>query len=126
MRSVSLFCDAEVIDAADLADYVPLAPAPASLPPARASYELPSPPAAGAASDLSDIYARAQASGMSLRELKREIERQCIVRALADAGGNITRAAEILRMKRPRLSQLLKEHGLSGTVATRSSASEVE
>ena len=122
MRSVSLFCDAEVIDAADLADYVPLAPPPAHMPAARASFEAPSPPAAGAASDLSDIYARAQASGLSLRELKREIERQCIVRALADAGGNITRAAEILRMKRPRLSQLLKEHG----IATRSSASEVE
>jgi DNA-binding NtrC family response regulator len=73
-----------------------------------------------ASGDLSDIYGRALASGLSLRELKRRIELECITRALADAGGNITRAAERLGMKRPRLSQLLKEHGIKEHGITRS------
>jgi DNA-binding NtrC family response regulator len=47
-----------------------------------------------------------------LRELKRRVELECITRAMADAGGNITRAAELLGMKRPRLSQVLREHGV--------------
>jgi len=52
--------------------------------------------------------------GVSLHDMKRLIERECIVRALADAGGNITKAATLLGMKRPRLSQLVKQYGLSG------------
>ena len=44
--------------------------------------------------------------------MKRIIERECIARALGDAGGNITRAAALLGMKRPRLSQLVKQYGL--------------
>jgi transcriptional regulator with GAF, ATPase, and Fis domain/tetratricopeptide (TPR) repeat protein len=50
-------------------------------------------------------------SGVSLGDLKRDIERECIARALAEAGGNITRAAGLLGMKRPRLSQLVKQYG---------------
>ncbi len=53
-------------------------------------------------------------SGTSLHDMKRIIERECIARALADAGGNITRAAALLGMKRPRLSQLVKQYGLGG------------
>jgi DNA-binding NtrC family response regulator len=37
-----------------------------------------------------------------------------VERALAETDGNITRAARLLGMKRPRLSQLLKEYGASG------------
>ncbi|MEM6959774.1 MAG: helix-turn-helix domain-containing protein, partial [Myxococcota bacterium] len=48
----------------------------------------------------------------SLFEMKKVIERECIVRALSEADGNITRAAEFLGMKRPRLSQLVKQYGL--------------
>jgi transcriptional regulator with GAF, ATPase, and Fis domain len=44
--------------------------------------------------------------------MKRRIERECIVRALEETGGNITRAASLLGMKRPRLSQIIKELGL--------------
>ena len=44
--------------------------------------------------------------------MKRLIERECIARALSDASGNITRAATLLGMKRPRLSQLVKQYGL--------------
>jgi transcriptional regulator with GAF, ATPase, and Fis domain len=53
-------------------------------------------------------------SGVSLHDMKRLIERECIVRALGEAGGNITKAATLLGMKRPRLSQLVKQYGLGG------------
>ena len=64
--------------------------------------------------------------GISLSDLKRDIERECIARALSETGGNITRAASLLGMKRPRLSQLVKQYGFgaepqapgSGTVCT--------
>jgi transcriptional regulator with GAF, ATPase, and Fis domain len=42
-----------------------------------------------------------------LAELKRRIEFEAISRALRQADGNITRAAERLGMKRPRLSQII-------------------
>ena len=44
--------------------------------------------------------------------IKKQIEGQCIAEALAQAGGSVTRAAGLLGMKRPRLSQLIKEHEL--------------
>ena len=50
--------------------------------------------------------------GISLHDLKRTIERDCIARALAETSGNITRAAAVLGMKRPRLSQLVKQYEL--------------
>jgi sigma-54 specific flagellar transcriptional regulator A len=53
-------------------------------------------------------------SGVSLSDLKRTIERDCIERALAESRGNITRAAALLGMKRPRLSQLVKQYGFGG------------
>ncbi|MFT3772438.1 MAG: sigma 54-interacting transcriptional regulator [Minicystis sp.] len=58
-----------------------------------------------------DVAYAAVRSGLSLSDLKRDIERECIARALAEAGGNITRAAGLLGMKRPRLSQLVKQYG---------------
>jgi sigma-54 specific flagellar transcriptional regulator A len=51
-------------------------------------------------------------SGVSLSDLKRQIEHDCIAKALAESQGNITRAAALLGMKRPRLSQLVKQYGL--------------
>ncbi len=50
--------------------------------------------------------------GVSLFDMKRQIERDCIARALTESNGNITRAATLLGMKRPRLSQLVKQYGL--------------
>jgi sigma-54 specific flagellar transcriptional regulator A len=58
-------------------------------------------------------YAHVRA-GTSLSDLKRTIERDCIERALAESRGNITRAAALLGMKRPRLSQLVKQYGFGG------------
>lgn len=47
------------------------------------------------------------------RDYKKHVEVECIREALSEADGNITRAAELLGMKRPRLSQLIKEHGIA-------------
>ncbi|AKT39777.1 sigma 54-interacting transcriptional regulator [Chondromyces crocatus] len=58
-------------------------------------------------------YAHVRA-GVSLSDMKREIERECIARALSESNGNITRAAALLGMKRPRLSQLVKQYGFGG------------
>ena len=52
------------------------------------------------------------AEGFDLNEAKRQLEITCITRALGQTGGNITQAAGLLGMKRPRLSQKIKEYGL--------------
>ncbi|WP_394825986.1 sigma 54-interacting transcriptional regulator [Pendulispora albinea] len=57
-------------------------------------------------------YACIKQGALSLPDLKRQIERDCIARALEETRGNITRAASLLGMKRPRLSQLVKQYGL--------------
>ncbi|MDP3277042.1 MAG: sigma 54-interacting transcriptional regulator [Deltaproteobacteria bacterium] len=64
------------------------------------------------------VYERIRDGGIPLFEMRKELERGCIERALHEAKGNITRAAALLGMKRPRLSQLVREHGLAkGTEA---------
>jgi transcriptional regulator with GAF, ATPase, and Fis domain len=60
-------------------------------------------------------YAQVRQGAVSLSDMKRQIERDCIARALSETKGNITRAAALLGMKRPRLSQLVKQYGLSAT-----------
>jgi DNA-binding NtrC family response regulator/tetratricopeptide (TPR) repeat protein len=65
------------------------------------------PLAAPAAEGRIDFYELARARGVSLKELRQEIERQCIERALLDAKGNISEAARLLKMKRSRLSQIV-------------------
>src|SRR5262249_17745324 len=64
--------------------------------------------APGTATEVAYAAVRA---GLSLSELKRDIEREGMARAWAETGGNITRAAGLLGMKRPRLSQLVKQYG---------------
>jgi transcriptional regulator with GAF, ATPase, and Fis domain/Tfp pilus assembly protein PilF len=58
-------------------------------------------------------YAHVREHRVSLHDVKRQIERDCITRALEESKGNITRAAALLGMKRPRVSQLVKQYGLS-------------
>jgi DNA-binding NtrC family response regulator len=50
--------------------------------------------------------------GFNLADAKRTLEIKCIKRALVQTNGNITKAASLLGMKRPRLSQKIKEFGL--------------
>jgi len=101
LRSVSLFCDGETIDAADFADYRELG----------GDVQLPV-EEAPAASAIDAAYDELRNRGIGLRELKKRVEGECIRQALAETEGNITRAAELLQMKRPRLSQLVREHGI--------------
>ncbi|HTJ81059.1 MAG TPA: sigma-54 dependent transcriptional regulator, partial [Polyangiaceae bacterium] len=86
-----------------------LSGAPGPTPSGTASNGTSSGGSGGTPSDVA--YAQVRA-GTSLHDMKRIIERECIARALGDAGGNITRAATLLGMKRPRLSQLVKQYGL--------------
>ena len=58
------------------------------------------------------VYAEIR-GGIRLADMKKKLEKACIARALVESGGNITRAAGLIGMKRPRLSQLVKQYGLS-------------
>ena len=92
IQAAALFADGHTITAADLQlpTDLPRAPGPAD----------------------TTAYQRLRAGHLSMKDLKREVERECIKQALDECGGNITQAAEILGMKRPRLSQLVKQYGL--------------
>jgi transcriptional regulator with GAF, ATPase, and Fis domain len=100
LRSVSLFAEGALLEAKHFADYPEL----------QRCAQAVAPPVPG---DLGqDAYTELRSRKISLRDLKKQLENDCIQRALADTEGNITRAADLLGMKRPRLSQLVKEHGL--------------
>jgi DNA-binding NtrC family response regulator len=59
-------------------------------------------------------HVRRQPERIVLDELLASIEKEAIVRALAQAGGNKTQAAELLGMTRPRLYRRLVQLGLAG------------
>jgi len=140
LRAASLFTEGDTIGATELVDNVEdlrvaaqNVPAPLSLrssvlPSAPASLEsLPQLPGApedddGSAPLPSDeanataiAYDQVRQGSVSLSDMKRQIERDCIARALAETKGNITKAAALLGMKRPRLSQLVKQYGFAAT-----------
>ncbi len=65
-------------------------------------------PSPGAASvDDIDFYALARTRDLSLKDLRHQLEMQCIKRALLEAKGNISEAGRLLKMKRSRLSQIV-------------------
>jgi transcriptional regulator with GAF, ATPase, and Fis domain len=128
LRAVSLFADGNVITASCLLENVEdlrplartqsiLAPVPSSADPIEPGDDseegdIESLPA-GEANATSVAYSQVRQGTISLSDMKRQIERDCIARALAETRGNITRAAALLGMKRPRLSQLVKQYGLA-------------
>jgi DNA-binding NtrC family response regulator len=59
-----------------------------------------------------DVHEMVFGRGMSLFDARAEVEVALIKSALAQTGGNISSAAQLLGMKRPRLSQMVKEYGL--------------
>ncbi|MDF2696032.1 MAG: Nitrogenase (molybdenum-iron)-specific transcriptional regulator NifA, partial [Labilithrix sp.] len=127
LRAAVLFAEGPVITVADLVDnfaslralarsapFAALLPSPPSSGPEAATSSEPEATPSSASTALV-AYSRIRAEGVSLGSLKREIERECIARALDETNGNITHAAALLGMKRPRLSQLAKEYNLKAT-----------
>ncbi len=138
LRSVALFSDRALLRASDVTPFLQdrrrqptpsVAPAPSPNGPVAAGTteaatqdasvavtEAAAPAGAGTPDgpvDLeSALYERVRDSDRSWLEWKKELERACVAHALKEAGGNITQAARLLGMKRPRLSQLVKEYGL--------------
>lgn len=105
LRSVTLFAESPMLTAQDFGSLLE---------------SLSDPLHAGAAHDDSAagapvedaVYNLIKAGNHSLLDLKKLIERECIARALRETDGNITKAATLLGMKRPRLSQLVKQYEL--------------
>ena len=59
-----------------------------------------------------DLFDMVFGRGATLFEARRELEVALIREALSQTDGNISAAAQMLGMKRPRLSQMVKEYGL--------------
>ncbi|MCS6797664.1 MAG: sigma 54-interacting transcriptional regulator [Myxococcota bacterium] len=106
LRSATLFAEGPVLEVKDFAGLLPACDERGSAAPVGLGVS------EGRIEDL--LYAHVRSGGRSLFDVRKDLERECIARALRDAGGNITRAAALLGLKRPRLSQLVKEHGLGG------------
>ncbi len=82
------------------------APAPT---PSSPSTQLPTPSEGAERTDTQDVYRRVSedSGGMALGDLKRRLEFEAIANAIRQTGGNVTKAAALLKMKRPRLSQII-------------------
>jgi len=105
LRAAVALGDGRVIDARDLPAS---ALAASGVPEAR-----PDPGSAPAGGELESLfYARIRRGDETIYDLRKRLEREMIARAVAEAGGNLTKAARLLGMKRPRLSQLVREYGL--------------
>ncbi len=109
IQSVSLFAEGNLIGMSDLEQYPELL---GTRPPPPDGLESVSSLAAGdggrdAPPPPVDLFELARSSGLSLKELKRQVEETCIRRALQEAQGNISEAARLLGMKRSRLSQIV-------------------
>jgi len=66
-------------------------------------------PAAPAVPATSDYLRRVgeESEGLALSDLKRRLEFEAVANAIRQTSGNVTRAAALLKMKRPRLSQII-------------------
>jgi len=124
VRSVALFCEGDIVETPHLAEFPELfdqrtmvqrppaagtAPPPATLSATRSPARAP-PQDVEEGPPQSDVFRRVDAAaseGMALGDLKRKLEFEAIANAMRQTGGNITKAAELLKMKRPRLSQIV-------------------
>jgi transcriptional regulator with GAF, ATPase, and Fis domain len=98
LRTASLFAEGRSIAAKDVVERVEV-------------FESAQSSAAQAHEPTEAVYRAVRAGDGSLPDLKRQIERACIERALTETNGNITQAARLLGMKRPRVSQLVNGFG---------------
>jgi transcriptional regulator with GAF, ATPase, and Fis domain len=112
LGSAALFAQGRVITVESF-DHLPelrdlgSAPAPAPQPAAAPAAVAPAAAPASPAEPAMDFFDLARSRGLSLKDLRHEIETQCIARALQEAKGNISEAARLLKMKRSRLSQIV-------------------
>ncbi|MEM9696662.1 MAG: sigma-54 dependent transcriptional regulator, partial [Myxococcota bacterium] len=118
LRVAALFAPGLEITAADFREHVEalrnLDEAPLSL---RGAIEAPPASIVPSAGNFADAVYTEVKAGIRLADMKKKLEEDCITRALLETGGNITRAAELLGMKRPRLSQLVKQYNLAKLLA---------
>lgn len=77
--------------------------------PAAPPASTPSPWPSTGSTDTQDVLRRVgeDSEGLALGDLKRRLEFEAIANAIRQTGGNVTRAAALLKMKRPRLSQII-------------------
>jgi len=112
LRSATLFADSPLLSPEDFAAFADIFRA--TEPEPEVAGHKHRGPTVGSSALFEDlVYDRVRGGDHSLLEMKKVIERECIVRALSETNGNITRAATLLGMKRPRLSQLVKQYGLN-------------
>lgn len=125
IRSVALFAETDAITGRDFDEYRELfqdapqlaAPAPAAEVPSVVAAGEPRPaapvaappasPAPAAPAPEPDLLGKIFDEGIPLPELKKQIQAEAIARALTMTDGNITKAADVLGMRRPRLSQII-------------------
>jgi DNA-binding NtrC family response regulator len=96
MERTLLFIDGDVIDVDDLPPEIGQKEAPTPIP--ISALHLPPPSESG----LKDL----------VRETTTLIEKQYIAKALEETGGNVTRAAALLKISRKSLQNKMKEFGL--------------
>ncbi|MGC4117085.1 MAG: sigma 54-interacting transcriptional regulator [Myxococcales bacterium] len=106
ISSASIFAAGRCITPEAFENVQELAPL-ISGPEATPEVEPEAPTSAPASSGPLDYFELARKRGISLKDLREEMEFQCISRALNEARGNISEAARLLQMKRSRLSQIV-------------------
>jgi transcriptional regulator with GAF, ATPase, and Fis domain len=99
LQSTAVACEKTSIDSEDLARLHPKLARPSRGPVKGAS---------------SDLISEVLDGDLSLAEARRRLEYELVKEAMARSNGNISQAARLLKMKRPRLSQMVKELGLKG------------
>jgi Nif-specific regulatory protein len=104
-----LFCEGPTIHAAELPPEMQSVPV--AVPPAAASVPNVTPPL-GTAMPSPPTEARASSLKELVRQETERVERELIVRALEETGGNVTQAARKLKISRKSLQNKMKEFGL--------------
>lgn len=121
LRAAAVFAEGDMITCSDLdaaSGDLRVAPAPPSGATIAGAPTANAPARPASEVSLTAVaYAHVRERGVSLHDMKRELERECVTRALEESGGNITRAAGLLGMKRPRVSQLAKQYRLTASVS---------
>jgi two-component system response regulator AtoC len=115
-----LFCEGPTIHAGDLPPEIsgtaPPSFASTAVAPAAAPSPTPTPPPLTSASTTAPPAIGAPPRASSLKEIVRQeterVERELIVRALEETGGNVTQAARKLKISRKSLQNKMKEFGL--------------